>query len=231
MDNVHYQNLVIMHTGTGSWTIHYVYELTETTAYTTTITDAGYATFYAPAEVEIPENVKAYYVTVDDIKDGYTTMTEIANVIPANTAVILKGAEGEYTFNVSGTDAAAVSGNLLKGTITSTNVVGDAYILSKQDGEAGLYKTAMTEVELSATSGKVNVFLNNANKAYLPASALTAAAQASNGFRFGEGTTGIDEITDNRVQSTVIYDLTGRRVEDITTPGIYIVNGKKVLVK
>ena len=218
-------------TGTGSWTIHYVYELTETTAYTTTITDAGYATFYAPAEVEIPENVKAYYVTVDDIKDGYTTMTEIANVIPANTAVILKGAEGEYTFNVSGTDAAAVSGNLLKGTITSTNVVGDAYILSKQDGETGLYKTAMTEVELSATSGKVNVFLNNANKAYLPASALPAAAQASNGFRFGEGTTGIDEITDNRVQSTVIYDLTGRRVEDITTPGIYIVNGKKVLVR
>lgn len=29
----------------------------------------------------------------------------------------------------------------------------------------------------------------------------------------------------------VIYDLTGRRVEDITAPGIYIVNGKKVLVK
>jgi hypothetical protein len=28
-----------------------------------------------------------------------------------------------------------------------------------------------------------------------------------------------------------IYDLTGRRVENITAPGIYIVNGKKVLVK
>ena len=46
-----------------------------------------------------------------------------------------------------------------------------------------------------------------------------------------EDTTGIDEITENRVQSTVIYDLTGRRVEAITAPGIYIVGGKKVLVK
>ncbi len=45
------------------------------------------------------------------------------------------------------------------------------------------------------------------------------------------GVTGIDEITENRVQSTVIYDITGRRVETITAPGIYIVNGKKVLVR
>ena len=29
----------------------------------------------------------------------------------------------------------------------------------------------------------------------------------------------------------VIYDLTGRKVDAITTAGIYIVNGKKVLVK
>lgn len=45
------------------------------------------------------------------------------------------------------------------------------------------------------------------------------------------GVTGIDEITENGVQSTVIFDLTGRRVESITTPGIYIVDGKKMLVK
>lgn len=45
------------------------------------------------------------------------------------------------------------------------------------------------------------------------------------------GVTGIDEITENGVQSTVIFDLTGRRVESITAPGIYIVDGKKMLVK
>ena len=218
--------------GKGGWTIHYVYELTEAEAYEASITDAGYATFYAPANVEIPEGVKAYYITTEGVNTDYVSMTEITTgVIPANTAVVLEGTEDNYVFNVSDADATAVSGNLLKGTLTSTNVIGDAYVLSNPGEGVGLYKTQMTEIQLSSTSGKVNVFLNNAGKAYLPASAVPAAAQASNGFRFGEGTTGIDEITDNRVQSTVIYDLTGRRVETISAPGIYIVGGKKVLVK
>lgn len=42
--------------------------------------------------------------------------------------------------------------------------------------------------------------------------------------------TGIEDITAGDVVKT-IYDLTGRRVENITNAGIYIVNGKKVLVK
>ncbi len=41
---------------------------------------------------------------------------------------------------------------------------------------------------------------------------------------------GIEDITAGDVEKT-IYDLTGRRVENITNAGIYIVNGKKVLVK
>ena len=41
---------------------------------------------------------------------------------------------------------------------------------------------------------------------------------------------GIEDITAGDVVKT-IYDLTGRRVESITNAGIYIVNGKKVLVK
>ena len=43
--------------------------------------------------------------------------------------------------------------------------------------------------------------------------------------------TGVEEITDNRVQSTDVYDLQGRKVENPTSGGIYIQNGKKVLVK
>ena len=62
--------------------------------------------------------------------------------------------------------------------------------------------------------------------------AVPAAAQgvANFSFRFGEGTTGIEKV-EIRNEKSEIYDLTGRRIEAITAPGIYVVNGKKVLVK
>ena len=221
-------------TGTGGWTIHYVYEVAEATAFKADITDAGFATFFAPAEVAIAENVKAYYITADGIDGSDVTLTEIKNIIPANTAVILEGAEGEYTFNVSETGAAAVSGNLLKGTIINTNIIGQAYVLGNdaEDG-VGLYKTQMSNVTLSNASGTVSVFKNNAYKAYLPASAVPATAQGAANFSFrfdGIGTTAIENVeVENEVK--VIYDLTGRKIETISAPGIYIVNGVKRVVR
>lgn len=43
--------------------------------------------------------------------------------------------------------------------------------------------------------------------------------------------TAINEVKGENGKAKVIYDLTGRRVDAITAPGIYIVNGKKTLVK
>ncbi len=45
------------------------------------------------------------------------------------------------------------------------------------------------------------------------------------------GITGIDNVNNNDAVEKVIYDLTGRKVDTITKAGIYIVNGKKVLIK
>ena len=189
------------------------------------------STFFAPAEVAIPENVKAYYIKADGINGSNVTLTQIENVIPANTAVILEGAEREYTFNVSATGAAAVSDNLLKGTVINTNIIGEAYVLGVVEGETGLYKTQMSNVQLSSASGRVDVFQNNAYKAYLPASAVPTSLQ-SNSLRFDfDGTTAIEEVETENAEAEVIFDLCGRRVNEITKAGIYIVNGKKVLVK
>ena len=216
-------------TGQGGWTINYVYEVAEVKNFKVNITDAGYATFFAPREVEIPENVKAYYVAADGINGKNVTLTQIENVIPANTAVILEGA-GEYTFKVSETDAAAVSGNLLKGTAVNCNITEEAYVLGVVDNEAGLYKASTTDVSTSA--GDMQVFLNNAYKAYLPASAVPAAASLSAGLRLDvEGTTAIEEVETENAETEVIFDLCGRRVNEITKAGIYIINGKKMLVK
>ena len=43
--------------------------------------------------------------------------------------------------------------------------------------------------------------------------------------------TGISEIKNSYAKAGSIYDLCGRRINDITKPGIYIVDGKKVLIK
>ena len=218
--------------GKGGWTIQYVYEATMVEAYDVEITDAKYATFYAVSEVAAPEEVNVYYATSEGIESGKITLTEIENrIIPANTAVIIYSeTAGNYEFAASGTKADAISNNLLKGTPVSINITEEAYVLGNVNG-IGLYKAKTTDV--STSGGTKKVFLNNASKAYLPASAVPAAAQgaANFSFRFGEGTTGVEEVKTENGNVKTVYDLTGRRVEAITAPGIYIVNGKKVLVK
>ena len=181
------------------------------------VADAGYATLYLGYKVEIPSTVKAYIVT--GVETGYVTLTQVEGVVAANTGIILEG-EGEHLFNITSSAVTAdVKNNLLEGTVAATEIEEEAYVLGKVDGVVGLYKAEMAG----------GVWLNNANKAYLPASVASGAASYS--FRFeGEGTTGVENVeVENEVKA--IYDLTGRKVEEITAPGIYIVNGKKTLVK
>ncbi|MBR4848476.1 MAG: hypothetical protein IKV07_03870 [Bacteroidaceae bacterium] len=218
--------------GTGGWTIHYVYEVTEVNEYTVNIDNAGYATFFAPVNVIIPENVKAYYITSAGISADNVTLTQIENIIPANTAVILEGEEGEYSFEVSQEEVDAIEGNLLKGTLTNRNIVGAAYVLANdEETGVGLYQAELTSIALSTASGSVQAFMNKANEAYLPANAIPEGANAGASLHFStENTTAVEKV-ESRNEKVEIYDLTGRKVKNITNAGIYIVNGCKVLVK
>ena len=198
--------------------------LTEVTdfKYTLEVGTAQWATVVLGFNATIPttENFKAY--TIASEEDGYVTLEEVTGVLAANVPVIVNAPQGNYDFAYT-TETATVTTSGLQGTLYNKDITANAYVLGLIDGEVGFGK--------ATTTGKAEgTFTNNANKAYfVPTNALANIASYS--FRFGEGTTGIDEITENRVQSTVIYDLTGRRVEAITAPGIYIVGGKKVLVK
>ncbi len=191
-----------------------------------TISEAGFATLYAPVALKVADGVVAYTVTING---EWATLNEIASgVIPAETGVIIAGANGEAatagTYNFTITTADAFNGtNALRGSAPATyyTEAGTYYALAQVDGEVGFYKDEFNNSR----------FQNNSHKAYLYVASEAAASAASYSFRFGEGTTGIDQITDNREQSTAIYDLQGRRVSEITEKGIYIVGGKKVLVK
>ena len=216
-------------TGEGGWTIHYVYELEQVEGFKANISAAKYSTMYTTYSVDLSqaEGVSAYYIKNDGFEnEGYVTLTQVeSDVIPAYTPVILYAeSAGEYTLPYTTGEGTALTGNLLQGTFVNTNVVGESYILSNPASGVGLYK-----VELNKKGN--TAFLNNGGKAYLPASAVPAAQQVQ-GFKFGDFTsTAIDGVATDNTGVKVIYDLGGRRINSITTAGVYIINGKKVMVK
>ena len=187
-------------------------------SHTLTVTEDGWATLFLGFNAEIPEGVEAYTVTA--VNSGWVSLTQVTGVLPSNQGVIIKAPAGDYKFFYEETATADVTGNLLEGTLFNRNINEEAYVLGEVGDVVGLYKAKMTD----------GVWLNNANKAYLPASAVPNKSAAFYGFDW-EGTTGISEVKGESGNVKGIYDLTGRRVEAITAPGIYIIDGVKVLVK
>ena len=177
----------------------------------------------------MPENATAYII--DGVKDNnWLSLVEVTGVLPANTGIILYS-ESPAECKLTVTDDAAtanVENNKLAGTVYNSYIAKEEnnayYILSKDaNGNVGMYNPVLGE---SATR-----FKNGANKAYLVLPTTTESNPAAYySFRF-PGTTGIGEVKGENGEVKAIYDLTGRRVEAITAPGIYIVGGKKVLVK
>ncbi|MBQ8337109.1 MAG: discoidin domain-containing protein [Bacteroidaceae bacterium] len=201
--------------------------------YELNVSAAKYATMFLNFATAIPDVVKAYVVKNEGVKDKYITLTEVTGVIPAETGVIIEAEEGEYDFMASNDEATDVTGNLLKGTLIEKQVDEDAYILAMVGNEVGLYVAAKDKKAdgTAPAEGETGThFTCYANKAYLPASALTAEQQNSVGFRFDFGTTAVEKV-EMRNEKEEIYDLQGRRINEITQPGIYVVNGVKRVVK
>ena len=187
-----------------------------------TVGEAEYATLMLGFNATIPAGVEVFVAngTVEG-NENYVNLEPVTDILPAKTPVIVKAAAGTYKFTYTNSSVAAID-NDFEGTLYDQNITEDAYVLGKVDGVVGLYLAKKNQDEGSA-------WKNNANKAYLPAVAGSANV-ASYSFRFGEGTTGVENVVvENEVKA--IHDLTGRRVENISAPGIYIVNGVKKLVR
>ena len=199
--------------------VEITWEAKKTESFKLNVTSAGWATLFLSGDAKIPADVTCYVVSA--FEGNYAILVEVEDVLPAETAVLVEAKAGDYLFELNGEKNTYSGANYLEGTAENAYITGEAYVLSAPDGKVGLYKTVLTD-------GK---FLNNANKAYLPASVANGAANYSFSFDWN-GTTGIDNIEiKNPMAEGAIYDLTGRKINKIAVSGIYIIDGKKVFVR
>lgn len=180
-------------------------------------------TLILPFAAPLPDGVKAYTCNgVDEEEEGMLTLTP-ASSFEACKPYIVYAPQG-YSGTVSGTvDMTAeyplndiYTDGLLTGVLTP-KVVSDGYIMQNQ-GEGPMFYDA-----------EGANFSLNAGRCYLtPAQSASVKAYS---FDFDQANA-IEGVTDNKPAyvNGVIYDLTGRPVS-APAQGIYILNGKKILVK
>ena len=207
--------------------------------YTASIGNARWSTLCLNYAVTVPEGVTAYAAT--GVAGNEITLESVGKVIPAGTPVLLnlnEGVEtGKFTFEYVNETPASISDNKLQGTFYDSYIEYDGgheyYVLAQINGKVGFAKIKRDYNGEGSKVGQDNGgthFKNNANRVYLPIVKDLNPVQ-SYGVRIVDGTTGIDTIVTDGVAPEAIYDLSGRRVKEMTLPGIYIVNGKKYIKK
>lgn len=206
--------------------------------------DRSYATLYTDYDLTQTDNAtKAYYVT--EVVNGKAKLTMTANEgrdIPKRTAVLLANSEGttQTAFTVTENLTPVVEENLLKGTLTGMTL--------EMSTHTNLYSFGRRRPKGSNDNWVAGFYNNgkditlNANRCYLETP--VPPVQSANGFDLTfdeEEVTGIapqpplltsPEGDGRGTESEAWFDLNGRKLGSRpTTKGLYIKNGRKVVIK
>lgn len=176
-----------------------------------------FATYVPVINVVAPANVKVYTAKVNDAKSA-VVLTEVpeGSVIAKGTPVLVGAEAGSYTFEASAGEAATVADNELKAATADTKGDGSTiYALVEQDGKA-VFAPLKEGVAVSV------------GHAYLELPAAGATRFYS--IQFGGETTGINEVNAAAKADGAYYTLQGVKTSK-AAKGIYIHNGKKVVIK
>lgn len=183
-----------------------------------TIGEAGFATHASKFAVDYSNRTDGLEAYAVKYANGTLTYNKIDGVVPANTAVLLKGEAKEYilgeaegTGNAVNTDLKPSDGNKLGGN--------NIYCLAnKASNGVGFYQVA-------------NTVTIPANKAYLEIATPASTLAKYYSIGIGGNTTGIQTIHQNSVKADgIMYSLSGQRVGK-DYKGIVICNGKKMIKK
>lgn len=189
-----------------------------------TITAAGMATYCSPYDLDFGgiEGVKAYIITRFISANSSTNAVRVTDV-PAGTGVILIGNPGNYT--IPTTTSYSIYENMLVGVTEST-------YLEPTDGmytNFVLYGTCPADVcFMQTTAGYLP-----ANKAYLqlPSEEYNNSTTGLS-INFDDDTNGIREAVKEDLDNAAWYTIDGQKLGGMPTrSGMYIRNGKKIIVK
>lgn len=199
-----------------------------------------FTSLYTDFPMKIVDNINAYIVEsigTTGAQKGYAQCKKIASkgdVIPAGTPIVLEceGTQSNANRLLPVADASpALANNILKGVFFDE---------PKASLEVGGKSVRVFNINPKATARNPLGFYRykgtiiKGNRAFLLIDANTSGAKLDGYDMEDEGTVnGIDEVTETIVETdanAVYYDLQGRRV-DHPVRGIYIVNGKKVIIK
>lgn len=192
------------------------------------ISDLKYSTlYYGDKNLVVPPYVTATAYSVDGKKLQPVKTYESKDVIPAGIGVVLTSENGNtYKFSISDEIGEPATGNMLRGSDEAqTTTGGDRYYMlslnaDKDPSSVGFY--------YAKANGAA--FTNGAHKAYL---ALSAAQAKAFSYPFNE-TDGIETITNEHHKTTngIWYTIDGKRLNgQPTRKGVYIVDGKKMIIK
>ena len=206
--------------GTPDARAGYRWWVEEVTTIPVTVSSVGVATLYTPVALEIPADVNVYTAVKDEDENGAYLKLQLIETryIPANTGVILEADARTYYFNVTDEEVKEFSSkeNVLTGKCETSNMRTDVKVYTLQkptNKDLGFYLFKGTK-PITGFRSWLELDTNSPVQS----------------FRFKFGTTTDIESLVTLQNAKAIYDLSGRRVENMDK-GIYIVNGKKIVVK
>lgn len=171
----------------------------------------GYGTFSWPRDVVFGDDVKVF-TAKSKPKNGSLHLDEVVgNKVPAGTGVIIKGAAGTVNPETTEDEVASIESILGETSQETVTAGSNFYALKTVDGKAGFQP-----VKEGVVIPKYKAYLTSETGAKL--------------ITFGDTTTGIDAM-DVATEEGDIFTLGGQKVQKTTMKGVYIKNGKKVVVK
>lgn len=200
-----------------------------------TVTSAGWATLYIGFATQLPSTLKAYIVTESSVTTNKATLKRVDNLLPATTPVVIKG-EQPGTYLLTPYTAAEVPPldkweNKLIGTYIGQEGKWGVPV-NQGDANEGSILT------LGRSQGEVGFFYYRGTqippyRAYLTYNNIQDPAARFMLSIDDNIETGIKEVetTIHHSSPAGYYDLQGRRVSGKLHKGIYINDGRKVLIK